>query len=110
MSRAPPRQSLPAKAVSAGTREAAAEPAAESSVPPPVPAVAPHLLYPRGVRITPNDYSIGPLQDLLIEAEPENAVTRTLVMFLRALAEGTIEPRQWRPTGCGASGAHCSST
>ena len=86
-----------AKAGSAGIREAAAEPAAESSVPPPVPAVAPHLLYPRGVRITPNDYSIGPLQDLLIEAEPENAVTRTLVMFLRALAEGTIEAEAVAP-------------
>lgn len=79
-----------AEAVSAGTGKTI--PAAEPGTPPPaVPAVSPHLLYPRGVRVTPNDYSIGPLQDLLDAAELEHAVARTLVSFLRALAEGAIE-------------------
>ena len=81
-----------AETVSAGTGKTGPLPAAEPGArPPAVPAVAPHLLYPRGVRVTPNDYSIGPLQDLLDAAQPEHAVTRTLVIFLRALAEGAIE-------------------
>jgi len=82
----------PAQVAADGARKATAAPAAEPGVPPPaVPAVAPHLLYPRGMRITPNDYSIGPLQDLLVAAEPKNAVTGTLVTFLRALAQGSVE-------------------
>ena len=83
----------PAEEVSNGTGNAAAVSAAEPGVPPPpaVPAVAPHLLYPRGMRVTPNDYTIGPLQDLLTAPAREDAVTRTLVTFLRALAEGTVE-------------------
>ena len=79
-----------AEAVSTGPGKTG--PILEEGAPPPaVPAVSPHLLYPRGVRVTPNDYSIGPLQDLLSAAEPEHAVTRTLVTFLRALAEGAIQ-------------------
>lgn len=81
-----------AEIVSAGTGRTGPIPAAEPGAPPPaVPAVAPHLLYPRGVRVTPNDYSIGPLQDLLDAAQPEHAVTGTVVTFLRALAEGAVE-------------------
>ena len=81
-----------AEVVAAGTGTTGPIPAAEPGArPPAVPAVAPHLLYPRGVRVTPNDYSIGPLQDLLDAAEREHAVTGTLVTFLRALAEGAIE-------------------
>ena len=82
-----------AEAVSAGTGTTRPISAAEPGVPQPpaAPAVAPHLLYPRGARVTPNDFSIGPLQDLLAAAEPEHAVTGTLVTFLRALAEGAIE-------------------
>lgn len=88
----------PAEEVSDGTGDAAAVPAAELGVlPPAVPAVAPHLLYPRGMRVTPNDYSIGPLQDLLTAPARENAVTRTLVTFLRALAEGTVEAETVAP-------------
>lgn len=90
---APPAVAEPtAEAVSAGSGKTGPIPAAEPGArAPAVPAVAPHLLYPRGARVTPNDYSIGPLQDLLGAAEPEHAVTRTLVTFLRALAEGAIE-------------------
>ena len=88
----------PADEVSADSQKAVAAPAAEAGVPPPaVPAVAPHLLHPRGARITPNDYSVGPLQDLLTAAEPENAVTGTLISFLRALAEGDIEAEAVAP-------------
>ena len=90
---APPAVAEPAaEAVATGTGRTGPVAAAEPGTrPPAAPAVAPHLLYPRGVRVTPNDYSIGPLQDLLAAAEPEHAVTRTLVTFLRALAEGAIE-------------------
>ena len=81
-----------AEIVSAGTGRTGPIPAAEPGAPPlAVPPVAPHLLYPRGVRVTPNDYSIGPLQDLLDAAQPEHAVTGTVVTFLRALAEGAVE-------------------
>ncbi len=89
----PPAVAEPAaEALSTGIGTAGPVSATEPGAPPPgAPAVAPHLLYPRGVRVTPNDYSIGPLQDLLAAAGPENAVTRTLVTFLRALAEGAVE-------------------
>lgn len=54
------------------------------------PAVARHLLYRRGPRVMPQDYTIGPLQDLLAPDEPARAVTAALITFLRALAEGQI--------------------
>lgn len=53
-------------------------------------ASARHLLYPRGKRVMPQDYTIGPLQDLIAPEEPAGAVTAALVTFLRALAEGEI--------------------
>ena len=88
----PPAVAGPAvDAVSAATGTTAPIRAAEPGLRPPAePAVTPHLLFPRGVRVTPNDYSIGPLQDLLAAAQPQLAVTGTLVAFLRALAEGAI--------------------
>ena len=96
---APPAVAEPAaEAVSASTAKTGPIPAAEPGAPPPaVPAVSPHLLYPRGLRVTPNDYSIGPLQDLLDAAQQAHAVTRTLVTFLQALAEGTIEAEAVAP-------------
>ena len=57
----------------------------------PVAGLDADLLHRRGERITPHDYAIGPLQDLLAAGPVESAVTRTLVDFFRALAAGTIE-------------------
>lgn len=54
-------------------------------------AIAPHQVYPRGARVLPHDYAIGPLQDLLAAAEAEQAVTAALLPFLRALAEGRVD-------------------
>ena len=92
----------PAAAVAEGPAEAsldrgsrlgaaAAEGAAQVAPAPPEPAVAPHLLFPRGMRIMPHDYAIGPLQDLLAAGPAANAVTDNMVAFLRALAEGAVE-------------------
>lgn len=54
-------------------------------------AIAPHQVYPRGARVLPHDYAIGPLQDLLAAAEAEQEVTAALLPFLRALAEGRVD-------------------
>ena len=53
--------------------------------------IAPHQVYPRGARVLPHDYAIGPLQDLLAAAEAEQEVTAALLPFLRALAEGRVD-------------------
>ena len=64
---------------------------------PTAPAVAPHLLYPRGPRVMAHDYAIGPLQDLLAAEGAAQAVTATLIPFLRALAQGAIAERAVAP-------------
>ena len=94
-----PAQAAPDRTSRLGTATAADEGAAPA--PPPVPAVAPHLLFPRGIRIMPHDYTIGPLQDLLAAGPAAEEVTATMVTFLRALGEGAIEalavaPERWR--------------
>ena len=60
-------------------------------------AVAPHQVYPRGARVLPHDYGIGPLQDLLAGGEAERAVTAALLPFLRALAEGRVDAKAVAP-------------
>lgn len=71
----------------------AAPPAAEETAP------AAALLAPRGARVLPHDYAIGPLQDLLTAGDEEeaHAVTTALLPFLRALAEGRVAPAAVAP-------------
>lgn len=66
-------------------------PEPEPETPAAARAVAPHQVYPRGARVLPHDYAIGPLQDLLAGGEAERAVTAALLPFLRALADGRVD-------------------
>lgn len=67
------------------------EPETAPETPAAARAVAPYQVYPRGARVLPHDYDIGPLQDLLAAREAERAVTAALLPFLRALAEGRVD-------------------
>lgn len=93
-SQAVPSEERTAAEGSAGTSDGSVQAAAVSDSEQPRSEseadLDPSFLYRRGPRLLPDDYEIGPLQDLLATGRTEREVLDTLLSFLGALAEGTI--------------------